>query len=98
MRRASRHSPAHAELALLLKDLRLEAGLSQAEVSERLGDRPQSYVSSVEVGQRGIDLIQVMELASLYGVTLVDFAKRFQERLETRETERRPPRRPRRRD
>lgn len=96
MRRSSRHSPAHAELALLLKDLRLEAGMSQLEVSTHLGDRPQSYVSSVEVGQRGIDLIQVMELASLYGVSLVDFAKRFQERLDTRETERRPPRRPRR--
>lgn len=93
MRRASRHSPAHAELALLLKDMRLEAGLSQAEVSERLGDRPQSYVSSVEVGQRGIDLIQVMELVELYGVPLVEFAKRFQERIDSGETGRRPPRR-----
>lgn len=93
MKRASRHSPEHAELALLLKDMRLEAGLSQAEVSERLGGRPQSYVSAIEVGQRGIDLIQVMELAELYGVPFLDFARRFQERLSSRETQRRPPRR-----
>ena len=93
MKRASRHSPEHAELALLLKDMRLEAGLSQAEVSERLGGRPQSYVSAIEVGQRGIDLIQVMELAELYGVHFLDFARRFQERLSSRETQRRPPRR-----
>lgn len=93
MKRASRHSPEHAELALLLKDMRLEAGLSQAEVGEQLGHRPQSYVSAVEVGQRGIDLIQVMELTALYGVPLVEFARRFQERLSNRETQRRPPRR-----
>ena len=37
--------------------------------------------------------IQVMELAELYGVTLVDFARRFQDRLDNRETETRPSRR-----
>lgn len=93
MKRGSRHSPEHAELAVLLRDLRLEAGLSQAEVAERLGDRPQSYVSAVEVGQRGIDLVQVRELIQLYGVDLVAFAQRFEERMQTRESERRPPRR-----
>jgi len=93
MKRGSRHSPEHAELALLLRDLRLEAGLSQDEVAVRLGDRPQSYVSAVEVGQRGIDLVQVRELIQLYGVDLVAFAQRFEERMQTRESERRPPRR-----
>lgn len=93
MKRGSRHSPEHAELALLLRDLRLEAGLSQSQVAERLGDRPQSYISAVEVGQRGIDVVQVLELTSLYGVDFVVFAQRFQERMEVRETERRPPRR-----
>jgi len=93
MKRGSRHSLEHAELALLLRDLRLEAGLSQAQVAERLGDRPQSYISAVEVGQRGIDVVQVLELIQLYGVDFVDFARRLQERLRARETERRPPRR-----
>jgi transcriptional regulator with XRE-family HTH domain len=93
MKRGSRHSLEHAELALLLRDLRLEAGLSQAQVAERLGDRPQSYISAVEVGQRGIDVVQVLELTQLYGVDFVSFARRFQERLSARETERRPPRR-----
>ena len=93
MKRGSRHSFEHAELALLLRDLRLEAGLSQAQVAERLGDRPQSYISAVEVGQRGIDVVQVLELIHLYDVDFVTFAQRFQERLSVRETERRPPRR-----
>jgi hypothetical protein len=35
----------------------------------------------------------VMELTTLYGVPLVEFARRFQERLSSRETQRRPPRR-----
>ncbi|WP_369928531.1 helix-turn-helix domain-containing protein [Xanthomonas sp. NCPPB 2632] len=93
MKRGSRHSSEHAEIALLLKDMRLEAGLSQLEVATHLGDRPQSYVSAVEVGQRGIDLVQVLELIRLYDVSLVDFAKRLQARLAAPETERRPPRR-----
>ena len=95
MKRASRHSLEHAELATLLKDLRLEAGFSQAEVAEALGDRPQSYVSAVEVGQRGIDLVQIRELIALYRVDLVEFARRFEARLADPVTRKRPPRRPR---
>jgi transcriptional regulator with XRE-family HTH domain len=93
MKRASRHSPEHAEIALLLKDMRLESGLSQLEVATQLGDRPQSYVSAIEVGQRGIDLVQVLELIRLYEVPLTVFAKRLQTRLDAPETQRRPPRR-----
>lgn len=93
MKRGSRHTLEHAELALLLKDMRLEAGLSQAEVAEALGDRPQSYISAVEVGQRGIDLVQVRELTQLYRVDFVEFAKRFEARLSQPATQQRPPRR-----
>lgn len=95
MKRASIHTPEHSELVLLLKDLRLKAGLSQAEVAEAL-ERPQTYVSAIEVGQRGVDLVQVRELCRLYGVDFIAFAKLFEERLKSRESERRPPRRRRR--
>lgn len=95
MKSASRHSLEHAELATLLKDMRLEAGLSQAEVAAALGDRPQSYVSAVEVGQRGVGLVQIRELIKLYDVDLVEFARRYEERLADPATLKRPPRRPR---
>lgn len=41
------------------------------------------------------DVMKQMGLPTLYGMTLVEFAARFQDRLETRESERPPPRRPR---
>jgi transcriptional regulator with XRE-family HTH domain len=95
MKRATIYTPEHAELVLLLKDLRLKAGLSQAEVAETL-ERPQTYVSAVEVGQRGVDLLQVRELSAIYGMSLPAFVELFEERLKTQESERRPPRRRRR--
>jgi len=94
MKRDSLYSDEHAELVILLRDLRLEAGLSQAQVAEVLG-RPQTYLSAVEIGDRGIDLIQVRELCRIYAVPFMEFACRFEERLKQQEAKRRPPRRPR---
>lgn len=90
MKRTSIHSHEHAILVALLKDLRLEAGLSQAQVAAHL-KRPQTYVSAVEVGDRGLDLLQVRELAALYGVSFPVFAQAFEERVKA------PPYRPPRR-
>lgn len=95
MKRASIHTPEHAELVLLLQDLRLKAELSQADVAEAL-QRPQTYISAVEVGRRGVDLVQVRELCRIYGITFPAFAELFEERISAKESERRPPRRRRR--
>ena len=95
MKRDSLYSDEHRELFTLLRDMRLEAGLSQAAVAEKLG-RPQTYVSAVEIGDRGVDLIQVREFCAIYEVSFVVFAKRFEERIQAKESKRRPPRRPRR--
>ena len=90
MKRASLHSEEHIQLVQLLRDLRLEAQLSQAEVAELLG-RPQTYVSAIEVRDRGLDLLQVRELAALYGKGFVAFAKLFEARIKAPVY--RPPRR-----
>ena len=50
----------------ILRDLRLKAGMTQAELSERLG-RPQSFVSKVERGERRIDLVELRELCEQVG-------------------------------
>ena len=42
------------------------AGLTQAQVAEKLG-KPQSYVSKVESGERRIDPIELARIASTYG-------------------------------
>ncbi len=48
-----------------LKRARLDAGLSQQTVADKLG-RPQSYISKIESGERRVDIIEVKALAKLY--------------------------------
>jgi transcriptional regulator with XRE-family HTH domain len=90
MKRASLYSPDHEVLITLLRDLRLEAGLSQEDAAEAI-QRPQSYISAIEVGQRGLDVLQVRELSTLYGVAFQRFATLFEKRLD--KASYRPPRR-----
>lgn len=76
---------------MLLHDLRLKSGLTQVEAAAAL-ERPQTYVSAVEVGRRGIDLVQVREFCRIYGVTFPNFALLYEAYLARRESQKRPPR------
>ena len=48
-----------------LKKARLEIGLKQEDVAEKL-KKPQSYVSKIERGERRIDIAELQELAKIY--------------------------------
>lgn len=54
-----------------LKDARIKAGLSQQEVAEKL-NKPQSYMSKVESGERRLDVVEVKKLAAIYKVNVSD--------------------------
>lgn len=63
------------EYELILKQLkkaRLEAGLTQKAVAEKM-KRPQSYISKCESGERRLDIIEMIELAKLYKKSLSFF-------------------------
>ena len=60
------HSIAYRFLLDRLRTARLEAGLTQVQVASSL-DRPQSFVSKLESGERRLDPIELNELAALYG-------------------------------
>lgn len=55
----------HQKIVQRLKEARIEAGLGQVEVAEKLG-KTQSYVSKIESGQRRFDVLQLKEFAKLY--------------------------------
>ncbi len=55
----------HQKIVERLKQARLDAGLGQVEVAEKLG-RTQSYVSKIESGQRRFDVLQLKEFAKVY--------------------------------
>jgi hypothetical protein len=60
------HSPQHQKLRELLIAVRKTAGLTQAEVAERLG-RPQSFVAKYEGGERRLDVIEFIDVVRSMG-------------------------------
>ncbi len=60
------YKSAYERLRLKLKETRLEAGLTQAEVARMLS-RPQSFISKVETRERRVDFLELQVLAKIYG-------------------------------
>jgi len=78
---SKRNSPAHAIMLKLIKDIRLERGLRQQELAERL-NVPQSFVSKYESGERRLDLLELKAICLSLGLTLAEFVRRLEEQLE----------------
>ena len=64
----------------LLRRLRVEAGLTQVELAEKL-QRPQSFVSKIESGERLLDILELREVCAAFGVSLTEFVKRLESEL-----------------
>ena len=56
-----------------LRQAREDAGLRQVEAARALG-RPQSFVSKCESGERRVDFVELLELASVYKKHLAYFS------------------------
>ncbi len=56
----------HVYISNLLARLRKEAGMTQVQVATRLR-RPQSFVASVERGERRVDLAEFLYFAAAIG-------------------------------
>jgi transcriptional regulator with XRE-family HTH domain len=67
-------------LQTVLRDMRHEAGLTQADVARVLG-RPQSFVSKYETGERRLDVLEMREVCSALGSSFPSFARRLERHL-----------------
>lgn len=65
----------------LLRQMRLDAGLRQADLAQKLR-QPQSFVSKYESGERRIDILELRGICRALGVTLADFVRRLEEDLD----------------
>lgn len=63
----SLHTPEYEYFRSLLVAAREKAGLTQADVSEKL-KRPQSFVAKYEGGERRLDVIEFLQVCNALGV------------------------------
>ncbi|HEX8174647.1 MAG TPA: helix-turn-helix transcriptional regulator [Pyrinomonadaceae bacterium] len=67
-------------LVNLLREMRVEAGLTQVDLAERI-ERDQTFVSKYESGQRRLDALELREICQAIGITLEEFARRLEKAL-----------------
>lgn len=97
------HRDEYDRVRALLRDLRAEQGLRQADLAEELGTR-QSFISDVERGTRRLDVIELRDWCRALQTDLITFCETLEHQLPVPATPRklarrskpRTPRRPRR--
>lgn len=73
----SRSNREKQQLQELLRELRDAADLRQIDLAKRL-DRPQSFVSKYESGEKNLDFLEIREVCEALGVPLAEFVRRFE--------------------
>jgi len=68
-------------LLSLLRELRVQAGIRQVDMARALG-KPQAFVSYYESGARRLDLLELRQICKILGVSLLDFVREFEKRLQ----------------
>jgi transcriptional regulator with XRE-family HTH domain len=74
--RKTLHSPDYARFLGLLRQARKDAGIVQQELADRLS-KPQSFVAKVERGERRIDVIEFIAIATAIGGDPVALLKQY---------------------
>lgn len=68
MVKKSSFSAEYKRFCTILREARADAGLTQEDVATRL-NRPQSYVSKYESGERRLDVIEFLRVAKVLKVS-----------------------------
>ena len=64
----------------LLKEIRLNAGLRQVDLAQKIGVS-QSRISKYEVGERRLDFLEMREICRALGLSLSEFIQLLENRL-----------------
>lgn len=68
------YSKDYKEIIDRLKKARVDAGLSQQAIANKLG-KPQSYVSKIESGERRLDVAEIKKFVGIYKKPIIFFLK-----------------------
>ncbi len=78
--RKSIHTPQQKRLLKLLRDIRAEAGLTQAQLADKLRT-DQTVISKYETGERRLDILELREVCREVGISLSEFVERLERSL-----------------
>ena len=70
------------KLLVLLRGVRVEAGLTQSELASRLGT-DQTFISKYESGERRLDILELREVCQVIGIGFVAFIRRLDQDLKS---------------
>jgi transcriptional regulator with XRE-family HTH domain len=70
------------KLLVLLRGIRVDAGLTQSELASRLA-QDQTFVSKYESGERRLDILELREVCQAIGTDFVTFIRRLDRNLRT---------------
>jgi transcriptional regulator with XRE-family HTH domain len=76
------HSRRHQLFREMLVEERKRKSLTQTEVADRL-QRPQSFVSKYEIGERELSVLDYLDIAGAIGFDPAAFVRQFQKRAES---------------
>lgn len=68
------------QLVTLLRELRIEAGLTQTQLAARI-EKDQTLVSKFESGERRLDVLEIREICLALGITFEEFARKLEKAL-----------------
>jgi transcriptional regulator with XRE-family HTH domain len=85
-------SPRYRHFRALLRKIREEAYLNQAQLAEKLG-KPQTFVSKTELGERRIDFLETLDFCAACNVSPSRFVARLQKSSASKEPSARSKRR-----
>jgi transcriptional regulator with XRE-family HTH domain len=80
---SSLHSYQYNIFRSLLIAARKESGLTQIQIAEKL-NKPQSFISKYERGERRLDFSEFIELANILGLDIAIFVDTYQSALATK--------------
>lgn len=69
-------SKRHRALMSVLRASRLEAGLKQSELSQKLG-RAENYITKIETGEQRLQFLDFLEIADALGVDALRLTERI---------------------
>lgn len=73
----SQYQREYASFLRCLKRTREEAGITQVQLADRLG-QTQSSVSKIERGERRVDVVELRAICKALGTSLVAFVRRLE--------------------